>query len=315
MAEESTYKNLGPTLEIETGAIQRCSYQPRTHFDLTKLKRLAKSIRKVGQKRPGLVRILSSEEVAKLANAESTKKIRFELVDGERRWRACGMVGIAYKAYVIRVKNEADIFQHSAVANFGGEGHTPLEILNALERVKSDLEKETGQECTQEDLADIFAKSQGWVSQYLKLQKLGLLAKQELDPELPEKKRLMFSIVKALPILPHDLQNVAIKHIKENKLRYFAAMQYIRDLVKKHGIEHATRKRSPKSDYRVLLNYLTQTEQKAGGLLNIPHTRFREIFENRKPEELKGLKQSFAACRENLTALEDTIEHATKEFG
>ena len=97
--------------------------QPRSYFKDSALKALAASIKSIGQRTPIEVRRLPKGAAAK-----------YEIIDGERRYRACRMIGQATIRICIE---EADLDHHrqhllSLVSNFHREGHTHMETSTAL---------------------------------------------------------------------------------------------------------------------------------------------------------------------------------------
>ena len=113
------------SIRIPTTDVQPDSKQPRTYFRESALRSLATSIKKTGQRQPITVR-------TRWAGA----KPPYEIIDGERRWRACKLAGIT----TIRVDiEERDLARHadqhmlSLASNFMREGHTHIEISAAVQ--------------------------------------------------------------------------------------------------------------------------------------------------------------------------------------
>jgi ParB/RepB/Spo0J family partition protein len=159
--------------------------QPRSHFSEPALNALATSIKKVGQRTPISVR-------RRRAGANPP----FEIVDGERRWRACKLAGIE----TIRISiEEADLEKHatqhrlSIVSNFMREGHTHMEISEAVSyQVNAAVEAGETHGQAVVSLAEDIGKSTVWVYSYLKLQNLCAALKERLHPDTPNNKRLRF---------------------------------------------------------------------------------------------------------------------------
>src|SRR5258708_1532697 len=142
-------------LVIPWHRIRRFDENPRDYFDPDELNILAGSISLIGQVTPGLVRRL-----------EDDPRFDYQLVDGERRWLACKIAQCDFRATLTIVKNSAEHFTKSAVANFGGAEHTPLEVAHALNKTR------TLHRLTPNQLATVFTRSLGWVQQPLNLLKL-----------------------------------------------------------------------------------------------------------------------------------------------
>ncbi len=139
----------GRTVPIE--AIRPSAFQPRRVFAETELEALAQSIREKGIVQPLLVRPVAE------ANAD------FELVAGERRWRAAQRVGLHEVPVVIRSLGDSDALEIALVENLQREDLSPLEEAEAYSR----LMKEFGR--SQAGLAEAVGKSRSHVANTLRL--------------------------------------------------------------------------------------------------------------------------------------------------
>ncbi len=284
-----------PVVYLDTATVRPLKGQPREYFNLDKLRRLAGTIETMTQIQPAIVREI---------NDPDDPEHKHELGDGERRWRACRMIGWELKSIIVDMPDDADFYELSAVSNFGREGHTHLETARSLKRIKEAREQKNGK-CTLQELAVIFGQSISWVVQHLVLLDLAPELEKFLDPELPKKEQLKFSIAKALVVLPLGEQVLTWEYIKGHKLRFFPALQHIRKRAAELGIA-PKRKRNPRSDYRVLLSFISQTTGKGVALGVIPPERFRQMLAPRTPEEMLKLKDIFnglADALNNLSAL------------
>lgn len=187
------------TLRIPITDIRPDPKQPRTYFRESALKALATSIKKSGQRQPITVRM-------RRAGANPP----YEIIDGERRWRACKLAGIA----TIRVDvEEKDLPRHadqhllSLASNFMREGHTHLEISQAVHyQVEAAVEAGLTRGKAVQELVASIGKSEAWVYQYLQLQQLSTGLQDRLHPETPDDQRLRFSEAIVLAPLPQDQQ-------------------------------------------------------------------------------------------------------------
>lgn len=114
-------------VEVDPNKVKPFDKQPREYFDEAAMIRLRASIDAIGQ--------LTPAKIKKLKNG-------WQLVDGERRWRACKELGIKLRAEVVTVKNTSEQKIFSGVANFGREGHTPIEIARYIDWALQDSEVE-----------------------------------------------------------------------------------------------------------------------------------------------------------------------------
>jgi len=142
--------------EIVTLDIQALSpniHQPRHHFDQLALEELAASIKAQGLIQPVLVRPMPTPG-------------KYEIVAGERRWRASQMAGLTTMACIVRQMDDYESMAIALIENLQREDLNPLEEARALGQIKEHFE------ITQEELADKIGKSRPAVTNSLRLLKL-----------------------------------------------------------------------------------------------------------------------------------------------
>ena len=127
------------------------STQPRRHFDEDALKELAASIKGTGLIQPIVVRKVGDQ---------------FEIIAGERRWRASKLAGLSEVPVVIRELSDKDAFAIALVENIQREDLNPLEEASAYRR----LVDEFG--FTQNELAETVGKSRSGVANTMRLLQL-----------------------------------------------------------------------------------------------------------------------------------------------
>jgi len=132
-------------------AIRPSPFQPRRHFAEAELDALAQSIREKGIVQPLLVRPVTD------AVAD------FELVAGERRWRAAQRVGLHEVPVVIRALGDSEVIEIALVENLQREDLSPLEEAEAYSR----LTREFGR--SQASLAEAVGKSRAHVANTVRL--------------------------------------------------------------------------------------------------------------------------------------------------
>ena len=132
-------------------AIRPSPFQPRRHFAESELDGLAQSIREKGIVQPLLVR--------PVADAVAD----FELVAGERRWRAAQRVGLHEVPVVIRTLGDSEVIEIALVENLQREDLSPLEEAEAYSR----LTREFGR--SQASLAEAVGKSRSHVANTVRL--------------------------------------------------------------------------------------------------------------------------------------------------
>jgi ParB family chromosome partitioning protein len=169
--------------------LQRGRYQPRTDLRQEALEELAISIRSQGVIQPIVVRPLAAP-----ADGESQ---RYEIIAGERRWRAAQIAGLAaVPAIIRRVPDEAAIAM-ALIENIQRENLNPLEEARALDRLIAEFG------VTHQQAADAVGRSRAAVSNLLRL--------LELAPEvatLVEKRQLEMGHARALLALTSRRQQV-----------------------------------------------------------------------------------------------------------
>jgi ParB family transcriptional regulator, chromosome partitioning protein len=149
-------------------AIRPSPFQPRRHFAEAELDALAQSIREKGIVQPLLVR-----PVADAANLESGAD--FELVAGERRWRAAQRVGLHEVPVVIRALGDSEVIEIALVENLQREDLSPLEEAEAYSR----LTREFGR--SQASLAEAVGKSRSHVANTVRLLSLPVAVLRNLE--------------------------------------------------------------------------------------------------------------------------------------
>ena len=129
--------------------------QPRQQFDDEALADLAQSIKRHGVLQPLLVRAVSAPA--------SSASVRYEIIAGERRWRAAQQAGIHDIPIVITKLNDDHALQVGLVENLQRQDLNPIEEALAYQRLMQQFQK------TQDDVAQIVAKSRSHIANSLRL--------------------------------------------------------------------------------------------------------------------------------------------------
>ncbi|MDH3786944.1 MAG: ParB/RepB/Spo0J family partition protein [Xanthomonadales bacterium] len=168
-------------------------YQPRSVFDEDKLNELADSIRSQGVVQPVVVRPVSNDQ--------------YELIAGERRWRAAQIAGIDDIPAVVRdVPDEVSVAM-ALIENIQREDLNPLEEATALRRLIDDFQM------THQEAADAVGRSRAAVSNLLRLLELMQEVKDLIDLRLIE-----MGHARALLSLDDDLQVQAAREVVHKRL-------------------------------------------------------------------------------------------------
>ncbi len=155
---------------LPVGNLQPGKYQPRTQMDSTSLEELAASIRVQGLMQPILVRPLG----------DALGEDRFEIVAGERRWRAAQMAGLTEVSTLIREIPDESALAMALIENIQRENLNPLEEAQGLQRLIDEFSM------THQQAADAVGRSRPAASNLLRLLQLAapvqeLLMRGSLD--------------------------------------------------------------------------------------------------------------------------------------
>ena len=142
---------VGNIIEIALETIQVNPYQPRTYFDEDSLSELATSIRELGVIQPITVRKLGDT---------------YQLVSGERRFRASKLIGNKTIPAYIRTANDQEMLEMALVENIQRKNLDPIEIALSYQRLIDEIQ------LTQENLSARVGKKRSTVANYLRLLKL-----------------------------------------------------------------------------------------------------------------------------------------------
>ena len=142
---------VGNIVEIDLETIEVNPYQPRTHFDQEALQELASSIKELGVIQPITVRKVDDV---------------FQLVSGERRFRASKLIGNKSIPAYIRIANDQEILEMALVENIQRKNLDPIEIALSYQRLIDEIQ------LTQEELSIKVGKKRSTVTNYLRLLKL-----------------------------------------------------------------------------------------------------------------------------------------------
>jgi len=177
--------------EIQIDLIQPGRQQPRTTFDQAKLEELAQSIRTTGIIQPLLVRPSGG---------------LFELVAGERRWRAAQLAGLARVPAIVRNIADDNLLELALIENIQREELNPVEEANAYKRLIDSLG------LTQDEVARRVGRDRTFVTNYLRVLKLPTDIQILLEQE-----KLTFGHARALlsvqdPVGQRRLAQKIVKH-------------------------------------------------------------------------------------------------------
>ncbi len=214
---------------VSLDAISANPHQPRSVFDPEALQELADSIREVGLIQPPIVQQVSTEEGA---------PPRYQLITGERRWRAARLAGLQHIDVIVKDATPQETLELALVENIQRADLNPLEEANAYQQ----LADEFGM--TQERIAERVGRSRVSVTNTLRLLRLPERIKEALmQGEITEGH--------ARPLLMLDdeeEQLLALKTVVKKQLSVRQTEELVRRLEAATGVGGQSNTRSPETD-------------------------------------------------------------------
>jgi ParB family chromosome partitioning protein len=213
LSSDSTIDLGAEPSEVDLDSIVPGPMQPRTHFDEAALESLAESIRSHGIVQPLLVR---------------RKGDGYELVAGERRWRAAKLAGITRVPVVVKEVPDESLLEIALIENIQRENLNPIEEAQAYRK----LIETVG--LTQESLASRVGRDRSYITNYLRLLKL-----TDDVQQLVKEGRLSTGHARALLALNHpDLQRRIARQVIDGGL----SVRVTEQLVQKASEEKPARR-------------------------------------------------------------------------
>lgn len=264
--------------EVPIDQIEANPDQPRREFDSVALEELANSIKQLGLVQPITVRQLDEH--------------KFQIIAGERRWRASQLAGLtAIPAYIRTIKDE-NVMELALVENIQREDLNAIEIALAYEH----LQEKSG--LTQEKVAARVGKSRVAVTNYLRLLKLPAQVQMAL-----QKKEIDMGHARALLSLNSPSQQIKLFHeIQKNAFSVRKVEELCQQLNNGEDIQTAKKKIAAKSKLPEEFNLLkkrlsdffnTKVQMTYGakgkGKISIPFASEEELLHIM--EVMDGLKQ------------------------
>ena len=192
------------TLGVEL--MQRGKYQPRVDMHSESLEDLADSIRQQGVVQPILVREIG--------------KGQYEIIAGERRWRAAQLAGLQEVPVVVRDMDDRAAIAVSLIENIQRENLNPLEEARALQRLIDEFEM------THQQAAEAVGRSRTAVSNLLRLLELG-----EVATAMVERGELEMGHARALLALPPRAQVEGAHRVVDGGLSVRATEKLVKKLL------------------------------------------------------------------------------------
>ncbi|TYA53838.1 ParB/RepB/Spo0J family partition protein [Formosa maritima] len=150
--DKNADKVIGNIVELDIDSIEINPFQPRTNFNEETLIELASSIKELGVIQPITVRKLEFN--------------KFQLVSGERRFRASKLIGLKTIPSYIRIANDQESLEMALVENIQRQDLDPIEIALSYQRLIDEIN------LTQEQMSERVGKKRSTIANYLRLLKL-----------------------------------------------------------------------------------------------------------------------------------------------
>ena len=138
--------------QVNVDHITPCLFQPRKHFSENELDELANSIRQNGVLQPIIVRPATEDT--------------YEIIAGERRWRACKKAGLRFIPVIVKEASDKEALHYAIIENIQRENLTPIEESESYEKLRCDYNY------THEELSQVLGKSRSYISNILRLNTL-----------------------------------------------------------------------------------------------------------------------------------------------
>jgi ParB family chromosome partitioning protein len=243
--------------------IQPGKYQPRVDMSQESLDELTDSIKAQGLVQPIVVRPVSDD--------------RYEIIAGERRWRACKQAGLTEIPAVVRDVSDRNAIAMALIENIQRENLNPMEEANALHRLREEFS------LTHQEAAEAVGRSRASVSNLLRLRNLNDDVKR-----LVENCDLEMGHARALLALDGEQQSTIAKNIVEKGYSVRETEQLIRRLTKPES-DNVVKPNKVSGEIQIIESLV---KTKLGDGFNVKHTKSGKgklIIDYNDVDELKHL--------------------------
>lgn len=205
-AESVDVKNGEVLRHIPLEQLKRGKYQPRQDFDPSALEELASSIRHEGVMQPIVIRPVTGDQ--------------FEIIAGERRWRAAQLAGLDRIPAIVRDVSDDSAIAMALIENIQRENLNAIEEAQALRRLQVEFE------LSQQQVAERVGKSRSAIANLLRL-----LSLEQPVKELVESGQLDMGHAKVLLALEGPLQLKAAKQVLSGGLSVRQTERLVKQLL------------------------------------------------------------------------------------
>ena len=241
----------GPLRELPVDLLQRGRYQPRLDIRQDSLEELANSI-----KAQGVVQPIVARPIGKSGDSQ-----RYEIVAGERRWRAAQMAGLDTIPAVVRDLPDEAAIAMALIENIQREDLNPLEEARALDRLIREFELTHGQ------AAEAVGRSRASVSNLLRLLELS----DKVKPML-ETRQLEMGHARALLSIGDPVQQLdAARQVIRNGLSVRETERLVKRMLSGAGGKASAKK--PASQSADVRRLEMEVSDKLGARVSLQHTQ------------------------------------------
>ncbi len=285
-------------LLVPINSVHPMSDQPRKHFSESGVNELAQSIKSEGLDNPIKVRRINGVND------------RYEIIDGERRWRACRLIGLEFVEIIVRRTIETnDVHFMSLRLNFNREDHTHMEISNALQREKAEFGRSV------EEIAQGLGRSIPWVYQYLSLQKIVSELKTLIDPPTPKDKRLRMNVAILIASVPAERQMEIYEEVHKNSAQTRQRLKKAKELAAEITGRAEKQKNDIRSQIRSFNRAIPRIAADVELIMDMSDKVFRNLIVSKSPTEIEEILKMLSECRDQLETLTQVILNETKKHG
>lgn len=250
-----------PLQSIPVEQLQRGKYQPRRHIATDALEELAESIRRHGVMQPIVIRPVGDQQ--------------YEIIAGERRWRAARQAGLTHIPAIVRDMTDQVAIALALIENIQRQDLNPMEQAEALQRFHDEFG------LSHQEIADTVGKARATVSNLLRL--LGL---DDAVKTLLAESRLDMGHARALLSLNKTQQAQIAHQVVERQLSVRQTEQLVRDLQQPARTKPT---QAPGADISHLTQQLTE---RFGAEVRIDHQakgKGKIVIKYHSLEELDGI--------------------------
>lgn len=306
----------GREISVPFSEIRPYPTQPREHFNADSIRRLSGSIDAGGQTSSGMVREKPADlqfEIVDTGTAVEPRRVggktRYELIDGERRWRGVGLIPESrrplYRAKLIVAADDVVQYLISGITNFNREGHTAIETMRTVDR-----HLEFG--FPMNEIANLLGISEHWARQMHGLKNLKPEYQKLLNPDLPRTQQLPIMAAVQISKIEERLQGGLVERVLNKDITLGRLRGEVVKVAQKEGSYIRVRETRPDMQWESFgkkLDVITRTSGDAEALIGKGEI---DRFINSRPKDTEDLLRKIEDAKESLSQIEAAIRQARK---